>query len=310
MSLGCRIPLSVKRALLVILVAALAGCGKADVPTGGPVTVTVSQDFGAERLAPAQRETAEKSETVLGLLQRTPFEVKATGSSVEEILGVSGGSEDGKPVSWFLYVNGIATGQGAAERKLYSGDRVWWDHHDRVRVPAVVGAFPEPFKSGIDGKKLPIRLVCMGSEDRSCDEVETRMKTAGIGGIARSNLESSPGQVVRILVGRWSEMRKDIAARTLEAGPSVSGVFAKPNSTGSEIQLLDPDGDVGKTLGPGSGLVAATRYRDERPTWIVTGTDDVGVAAAAAALTEDRLGNRFALAIEAGRGISLPLPAP
>jgi hypothetical protein len=301
----------VKRALLLFIVAAVAGCGKADVPTGGPVTVTVSQDFGAERLAPAQRETAEKSETVLGLLQRTSLEVKATGSSVEEILGVSGGLQDGKPVSWFYYVNGIAAEQGsAAERKLYAGDRVWWDHHGKVRVPAVVGAFPEPFKSGFDGKKLPIRLVCMGTEDRSCDEVETRLKMAGIGGIARSNLESSPGEVVRILVGKWSDVRKDIAARTLEAGPSASGVFAKPAPTGSSIELLDPDGDVGKTLGPGSGLVAATRYRDEQPTWIITGTDDVGVAAAAAALSEDRLANRFALAIEAGRGISLPLPAP
>jgi hypothetical protein len=301
----------VKRALVVFLVAVVvAGCGKADVPTGGPVTVTVSQDFGAERLAPAQRETAEKSETVLALLERTPFEVKATGSSVHEILGVSGGEKDGKPVSWFYYVNGIASTQAAAERKLYSGDRIWWDHHGKVRVPAVVGAFPEPFKSGIDGKKLPIRLVCQGTEARSCDEVETRLKNAGIGGIARSNLESSPGEVVRVLVGKWSDVRKDIAGRTLEAGPSVSGVFAKPSPTGSEIQLLDPDGDVGKTLGPGSGLVAATRYKDEQPTWIITGTDDVGVAAAAAALTEDRLANRFALAVEAGRGISLPLPAP
>jgi hypothetical protein len=297
-----------KRALVLLVVLVAAGCGKADVPTGGPVTLTVSQDFGAERLAPSQRETAEESETVLALLERTSLDVKASGSSVQEILGVSGGQKDGKPVSWFLYVNGIAAEEGAGERKLYAGDRIWWDHHRKVRVPAVVGAFPEPFKSGIDGKKLPIRLVCMGAEDRSCNEVETRLKNAGIGGIARSNLESSPGEVVRILVGRWSEVRKDIASRTLEAGPSVSGVFAKPSSTGAEIELLDPDGDVGKTLGPGSGLVAATRYREERPTWIITGTDDVGVAAAAAALSEDRLANHFALGIEAGRGIALPLP--
>ena len=29
-----------------------------------------------------------------------------------------------------------------------------------MRIPAVIGAFPEPFKSGTAGKKLPIRLVC------------------------------------------------------------------------------------------------------------------------------------------------------
>ena len=51
--------------------------------------------------------------------------------------------------------------------------------------------------------------------------------------IARSNLESSPGEVLRILVGRWSEVRKDIAARQLEEGPEVSGVFAKPSRAGT-----------------------------------------------------------------------------
>ena len=56
--------------------------------------------------------------------------------------------------------------------------------------------------------------------------------------------------------------------------------------------------------------MAATSYQEERPTWLITGTDDVGVAAAAAALTEDQLRDHFALAIEAGRGVPLPLEGP
>ena len=63
-------------------------------------------------------------------------------------------------------------------------------------------------------------------------------------------------------------------------------------------------------LGAASGLVAATSAQEERPTWLITGTDDVGVAAAAAALTEDQLRDHFALAIEAGRGVPLPLEGP
>ena len=31
-----------------------------------------------------------------------------------------------------------------------------------MRVPAVVGSFPEPFVSGSEGRKLPVRLVCVG----------------------------------------------------------------------------------------------------------------------------------------------------
>ena len=109
-----------------------------------------------------------------------------------------------------------------------------------MRVPAVVGAFPEPFRSGQDGKKLPIRLVCfMGSEDRSCDEVEKRLGDAGVRNVARSNLESSPGEVLRILVGKWSDVRKDIASRQLEEGPEVSGVFAE---AGAERRLDRADG--------------------------------------------------------------------
>jgi hypothetical protein len=303
--------------LAVLLLAALvlAGCGfGAGKKSGGSVTVTVSQDFGGRQLAPTRRETAREGETVMRLLQRS-FDVQTRfgGNFVQEIDGVSGGREDGQRVDWFYYVNGIESSQGAGERKLHDGDRVWWDHHDwetAMRVPAVVGAFPEPFKSGQDGHKLPIRLVCMGTENRSCDEVETRLGNAGIRNIARSNLESSPGQVLRVIVGRWSEVRKDLASRQLEAGPEVSGVFAKPSVSGNEIELMDAEGKSQRTLGPGSGLVAAMSYLDHRPTWVITGTDDVGVAAAAAALTEDQLRHHFALAIEAGRGVPLPLEAP
>jgi hypothetical protein len=296
---------------LLLAVLLLAACG-AEKKSGGPVTVTVSQDFGQKRLAPTTRKTAASQETVMKLTERS-FDVVTGSGGIQEIDGVSGGQEDGKPVDWFYYVNGIASPEGAGTRKLFAGDRVWWDHHSRspaVTVPAVVGAFPEPFKSGTDGMKLPIRLVCMGSEDRSCDEVETRLGNAGIKGIARSNLESSPGEVLRILVGRWRDVRKDIAARTLEAGPSSSGVFAKPDPSGSRIALLDSDGGTQRVLGAGSGLIAATSYKDQQPTWLITGTDDVGVAAAAAALAEDQLLDHFALAIEAGRGVALPLAKP
>jgi hypothetical protein len=302
--------------LAVLSVAvAVAGCGfGAGKKTGGSVTVTVSQDFGGRQLAPTRRETARAGETVMRLLQRSyNVQTRFGGNFVQEIDGVSGGREDGERVDWFYYVNGIESSQGAGDRKLHPGDRIWWDHHDweaAMRVPAVVGAFPEPFKSGQDGHKLPIRLVCMGTENRSCDEVESRLGNAGISNIARSNLESSPGQVLRVIVGRWSEVRKDLASRQLEEGPEVSGVFAKPSASGNDIALLDSDGKTQRTLGPGSGLVAAISYLDHRPTWVITGTDDVGVAAATAALTEDQLRHHFALAIEAGRGVPLPLEAP
>ena len=301
--------------VLLLAVVAATGCGfGAGDASGGKLTVTVSRDFGSSRMAPTRSEAATDGETAMRLLQRH-FTVKTRfgGGFVQEIDGVSGGEAKGRKVDWFYYVNGIEASEGAADLKLSPGDRVWWDHHDwgaAQRIPAVVGAFPEPFTSGMDGKKFPVRLVCMGQAGRSCDEVEQRLQEAGIKTLARSSLEQSVGKVLRVLVGSWRDVRKDIAARQLEVGPQASGVFAKPDPSGSRIALLDSRGQVRKTLGPAGGLVAATSFTDQDPTWLVTGTDEVGVAAAAAAVTEDQLRDRFALAIEAGKGVPLPIEAP
>jgi hypothetical protein len=302
---------AIRRVLAIGVLALLAAsCGGS--AGGGTVTVTVSRDFGAARIAPTRSGTTKVDTTVMDLLQHS-FTVKTEAGNPQEIDGVSGGKENGRAVGWFYYVNGIEADQAAAQRKLNSGDRVWWDHHDSDtagQVPAVVGAFPEPFRSGSEGKKIPIRLVCMGNAGRSCDEVVTRLSNAGIADVARSSIEQSVGQVLRILVGAWPDVRQDIAARSLEAGPAKSGVYAKPDPKGGKLALLDAKGDVQRTLGPGSGLIAATRDEDFPPTWIVTGTDEVGVAAAAAALTEDQLSDHFALAVEKGRGVPIPLATP
>ena len=112
-----------------------------------------------------------------------------------------------------------------------------------MRVPAVVGSFPEPFVSGSEGRKLPVRLVCLDGDDAACDEVETRLRDAGVTDTARSVLEQSAGrEVLRVLVGPWSQVRRDTAARKLESGPAESGVFARPAKAGDRIDLLDEHG--------------------------------------------------------------------
>ena len=119
--------------------------------------------------------------------------------------------------------------------------------------------------------------------------------------------QSAGREVLRVLVGPWSELRKDTAARKLESGPEASGVYALPDESGRRIDLLDETGDVARVLGPGGGLLAATRIEAQQPTWVVTGVDETGVAAAAAALTEDELRNRFAIAVEEGAAVPLPI---
>jgi hypothetical protein len=309
------------RALACLLLClAVAGCGVGAGEEDGGATLTVTRDFGFERVGRAEQDSLPSGETVMRLLQRD-FDVTTRygGQFVKEINGVAGGREEGRRVDWFYYVNGIEADVGAASRRLSADDRVWWDHHDwgtAMRIPAVVGSFPEPFLSGAEGKRLPIRIDCAPDARRACDEVAKRLEDAGVTKTAQAAIGQPVGaEVARLIVGRWTDVRRDGGARQIERGPGASGVFARFDRAGRRLELLDARGRVARALGAGAGLVAATRYLDQQPTWIVTGTDDVGVAAAAAGLQEQLLRDRFAVAIDEGRGIRLPIapagaPAP
>jgi len=308
------------RAVLVVLAVLaavlLGGCGlgSGDDQPGG-VTLTVSRDFGDRELGRAQRDSVPGGETVMRLLQRS-FDVKTRygGGFVQQINGVSGGRLSGRPVDWFYYVNGVEAGVGAAQRRINPGDRVWWDHHDwgdAARVPAVVGSFPEPFLSGVDGRRLPVRIDCARGEDAACDEVRKRLEVADVTKVSEGLLGGSAGTgVLRIVVGPWTAIRADPAVKPIERGPAASGVYARMDRTGRRIALLEPDGTVARTLAGGAGLLAATRLEGQQPTWVVTGTDAVGVAAAAGQLDETALHERFAIAVEGGRPESLPVRSP
>ncbi len=303
--------------LLALLATAVvaAGCGLgAGESTEGGASLLVTRDFGQRQVGSGATDTIPGGETVMRLLQRN-FEVETRygGGFVQQVNGIAGGRQAGRPVDWFYYVNGILAEDGAADHEVAAGDRIWWDHHDwsaSAQVNAVVGAFPEPFASGSGGKRLPVRLDCAADVADPCDEVADRLGDVGVK-VGRSAAGSFGGVgVLRVKVGRWADVRKDPAVRQLEEGPKASGVYALPNPAGDRLTLLGPDGSRQRTLGPGAGLVAATRLGGEAPTWIVTGTDTVGVAAAAAQLQEDALRNRFAIAVEDGRPTPLPILRP
>ena len=300
-------------ALLALCAAAVAACGpgagSAEGPTG--VNLVITRDYGATELRDSDASKIPEGETVMRFMQRRyEVETRYGGGFVESLEGLSSGrDESGRPVDWFYYVNGIEADRGATSRKVAEGDRIWWDRHDwgtAQRVPAVVGSWPEPFLSGVMGKKIPLAVVCAG-ERRSCDEVETRLADEGVEGISGTGIGSGVGQkLLRVVVGPWSEIRQEPAAAQLEKGPQASGVFARLRA--DRFELLDEDGRVAQTPTGSVGVVAATRFGEQQPTWSVTGTDDAGVAAAAAALRSDVLANRFAVALVEGEAQPLPVP--
>jgi hypothetical protein len=74
------------------------------------------------------------------------------------------------------------------------------------------------------------------------------------------------------------------------------------------MQLLGRDGKIAVTAAAGTGLIAAARQGDAI-TWIVTGTDEVGVGRAVRMLGSTYLANLFAVAVT-GENVVAPLPVP
>jgi hypothetical protein len=306
-------PLLLPLLLAAALLAGGCGLGAGESKDGG-ASLQVTRDFGSREVGTADADPIPGGETVMRMLQRSfDVETRYGGGFVQSINGIAGGRENGRPVDWFYFVNGILAEDGSAAHPVAAGDRIWWDHRDwsaTQDVRAVVGAFPEPFRSGVDGKRLPVRLDCADNAAAACDDVARRLEEAGVSA-GRSGAAGFGGEgVLRVKVGAWADIRRDSAVRQLEEGPRASGVFARPDASGDAIELLDAEGNAERTLGPGGGLVAATRLGGEAPTWIVTGTDDVGVAAAAAQLREEALSTHFAIAVEDGRPTPLPLLPP
>ncbi|MDQ8044182.1 MAG: hypothetical protein AAGC46_11690, partial [Solirubrobacteraceae bacterium] len=95
------------------------------------------------------------------------------------------------------------------------------------------------------------------------------------------------------------------AGRALLRGPKASGVFVR--STGGDgLVSLDGDGRTAGRLGPGTGVVAATRLAPSAPVWFVTGVDRRGIRRAAEALTAPALAHKSAAVVGAGGVQALP----
>jgi hypothetical protein len=272
--------------------------------------MTVTRNFGAQKINAVTETKVPGSETVMRMLERRfTVTTRFGGGFVESINGQSGNSAR---TDWFYYVNGIQASVGAANTAVNRGDTVWWDLHNwsaTNSVPAVVGSYPEPFLHGFGGKRLPTTLECASDVGPACKVIEAEFVKQHIP-ISLQYIGTGSGQdSLGVVVGTWADLRAQVAAGLIDHGPSASGVYARFSSSGRSLVLLGPDGRPARTLSAGAGLVAATADSQSKPTWLVTGTDPAGVLAAAHALNPSSLRDHFALAVAPGGPIPVPVGA-
>ena len=290
---------------------ALAGCGlgPGEEREGG-AELRITRDFGHELLSEASEDKVREDQTVMRFLQsEREVDTRYGGKFVQSIDGLAGSGTVGRR-DWFFFVNGIEADVGAADFELSPHDVVQWDHRDwraAMRVPAIVGAFPEPFLHGYRGKRLPVRVECEDADSRACGEVKDSLQEAGVPATGSSigTAAGSREDLLRVLVAKWEAARHVRAAATLEDGPDESGVFARFSD--DKLELLDRRGSRAQEAPPGTGLVAMTAFEDEALVLVVTGLDDEGVEAAAGALDEETLRDAFAVAVTPDGPLKLPL---
>jgi hypothetical protein len=314
-----------------------AGCGLGAGASVGEVELTVTKEFGAEKVSESSGE-ANESDTVMRFLEgQDEIETRYGGGYVKSIDGVEESERGGHPYDWFFFVDGVLSTTGAAEVQLQGGEKIWWDIHDWAASegpPAVVGSFPAPFTTGWEGHTPVVVVECLGG-GAACGTVEAALEGEGVklsGG--------APKGAIRVLVGPWAKLRSDPAAALLDKGTAESGVYAEfeaasggsaggaggassagggsssggaggttgGSSSGAwELVGLDENGKKARSFGAGAGLVAATRHYEGPPVWLVTGGTAAGVEAAAEAVNAKDLRDRYAVASDGGWVTPLPL---
>ncbi len=298
-------PVRILATALALAATAVAGCGLGPGKSTGDVDLTVSRDYGT-RILVQKQDPIHESDTVFRVLDRNAdVSTRYGGGFVQSIDGLSGTTSGGRTSDWFFYVNGIESPIGSAQYDLSGGDRVWWDYRDwtaAMRVPAVVGSWPEPFVHGFEGTHWNAVLDCRATA-ATCNAASQRFSPLGV--------KTSTGPVanpLRVEVGTWNAIRREPAAALLSGGPDQSGVFARFVGVKKPLlELLNQQGQPAGSIGKGGGLIAALRPGDGPPTWVVTGTDAKGVIAAAN-LAGPALRNHYAVATQPGAGaIGVPV---
>lgn len=202
-------------ASLLLALAFLSGCGE-EASGSGAAELWITYDRGAELVKTAMVPAGISA--MDALRREADVETRYGGRFVQSVDGVEGGLA--KQHDWFFYVNGYEADIAATDYKLHDGDVLWWDFRDwggELRVPVVVGAFPEPFRHGWDGERRPTLVVggparvrerlarligARAGDGRDANRLEL---VPGTG--FRGRLDGSPGDPVVFTLGRKTAAR-------------------------------------------------------------------------------------------------------
>lgn len=219
---------------LTVLAAALAGCGGSG--DGGEATLWVTRDRGAEVLVTASVPAGLTA--MQALREEADVDTSYGGRFVQAIEGIEG--DAGARRDWFYFVNGVEADRGAAEYRLRAGDVLWWDYRswagNAMRQAVVVGAWPEPFIQGYDGRARPAAVRFEREEMKG-----TALGIAhaiGARSVEPVSVPAAENANLLVITAGQSEFRAELRSSDAPAG---SPVVFRISFEDAKLLLKDPE---------------------------------------------------------------------
>ena len=309
--------------LILLMTAVSAGCPSPPPAAGsgesGLATVVVTRDFGQELILTGEVELNNVSNAMTALQSVAEVETKYGGGFVKAINGFSSEYEglEQSQLDWFYYINGISLSLGARDYTLRDGDVEQWDLRDwsyRSFVPAIIGAYPQPFLGGVGGEVKP---TVVAYDDPFAEEA----------GALKAELEG--WETAEVLVTGAETLSDGVKERSnlIILGGAENGLILELNELhkrlgffayfeGGKIVVLDGGGDPSGEYGAGWGLIQATQNpwspggvgSGESIVFMVSGTDEDGVRSAVQALIDnsDELSYAYAVLVKDNEIVKIP----
>lgn len=302
--------------LFLIILFLLSGCSFKKGPSSDKsfgIQLTVSKDFSSNIIFDKSIQ-AQSGETVMDVLEKNLDVETASGGFINAINGVKSETEGETTKDWFYYVNGTASNCSAKAYKLKQGDKVLWDYHEwngDSFIPAVIGAYPEPFVNGFEGKTAGVRVYYTNE----CKDEALKMKeslavlkakniTAAFLG---DDFETEPG-FPSIIIGGYEKLIGSKKIAKLISDSKDKGMFARFGE--NSVALLDYSGRSKKISNSKTGVIyaVANSLGDTAPVWIITSLEHKGIENLANLICSDKdsIKNYYGAALINGQLERLP----
>ncbi len=283
------------------------------------IRIMATRDFGQEIIFDTELEPAGELSAMAALKRVAEVETAYGGGYVNTINGIYSGFTGGSKaeMDWFIYVNGIQCNVGALDYTLHPGDVEHWDFHDwsfNQSIPAIIGAYPEPFLHGYQGNIRPTLIVYSDSLREPAQGLESSLIRLGVNDVDTRNFNEITDREKEYCHLILVDTMDNKLISELNRNWKRMGFFTYTDN--QHLAVFNARGKTAAEYSIGAGIIQATQNpwnrnglgACENVAWAVTGTDKTGVINAIDALLNHHTEFRYAFAAVTVNGEIIRVP--